>query len=502
MTTSPSPASFSSLFGGSDRPPNWIALGIVGAVAIGAAIFIRANLPKKQVSRPPDQVWNDMQAEARRLMDEGALKPAGKIAEAAIPLAQKTFGEIHPTVAESFTTLADALSGQGLFSAADPNYSRALEMYITLYGPRSREAAIGAGNYALNLMKEERYPEAKRLFDLAVAIQEQIAGPDHVDTAMALNNLAVMYSTMDDPATAQPLYERALAIRLQATGPASGLTAASRSNLAACLRRRLELGEIPDTEAPDLRARIATLYRQALSVRERLLGRDHLDVSSTLVGLSALERLESNLPEADLHGLAALAIREQKLGPRHISTIAALDNLGLVRTEQDMNDEAARYFQFAAEIRARTLGPLHHETLESLGNLVGVLLAEKDFKAAEPPLEALIAGLQQTALPRPARLRQAFADLATVLTETGRTAESQALADRATKAVDVAEERLQTFQAAAAERARQDQAAVAAQLAATGSSQLTANTKPTDGKVESEIDAEIEKTPVQEPPTE
>jgi tetratricopeptide (TPR) repeat protein len=377
-------------------------------------------------------------------------------------------------------------------------------MSIKLYGPRSGEAAVSAGNYALNLMKEERYAEAKRLFDLAVAIQEQIAGPEHLDTAMALNNLAVMYSTMDDPATAQPLYERALAIRLKATGPASRLTAASRSNHAACLRRRLELGEIQDSEAPDLRARIASLYRQALAVRERLLGPDHLDVSSTLVGLSALEQLENNLIDADLHGLAALAIREQKLGSGHVSTLAALDNFGQVRAAQGIHEEAARYSAFAAEMRSRALGPLHHETLESLGHLVDALLAQKDFKAAETPLTALIAGLEQTALPRPARLQKAFADLKTVFTETGRTADTKALAEQATKAVAAAEQRLQAFRAAAAERAKEDQAAVAAQLTAGGSlqPQPAANSKPTEEKVESEKESDAEKKPVQEPPTE
>jgi tetratricopeptide (TPR) repeat protein len=499
MTASPSPTSSPSLFGNSDRPPNWVALGIVGAVAIAAALVIRANLPKKQASRPPDQVWNEMQLEARRLIGQGALEPAQKIAESAIPLAQKTFGEIHPTVAESFTTLADTLSGQGRYPLAEPYYSMALEMYIKLYGPRSSEAAIGAGNYALNLMKEERYPEAKRLFDLAVAIQEQIAGPDHVDTAMALNNLAVMYSTMDDPATAQPLYERALAIRLRETGPASRLTAASRSNLAACLRRRLELGEIPEADTKPLQARIATLYRQALATRERLLGPDHLDVSSTLVGLSALERLQANLADADLHGLGALAIREAKLGPRHVSTIAALDNLGQVRADQQINDEARRYFEFAAEMRARSLGPTHHETLESLAHFVAVLLAEKEFEAAEAPLEALIIGLERTALPRPAKLRAAFDDLGRVLAETGRGDEKQALEERATKAVAAAENRLAAMVAAAAERAKQDQQAVAAQLATAAQPLATVN--PVDVKREKEkVESGAEQDPDQQNP--
>ncbi|MFN9903427.1 MAG: tetratricopeptide repeat protein, partial [bacterium] len=63
--------------------------------------------------------------------------------------------------------------------------------------------------------------------------------------------------------------------------------------------------------------RVRRLFRQALAVRERLLGTDHLDVATSLLGLSVTTRLAGDLEEADRLGLQALAIRQERFGPRH-----------------------------------------------------------------------------------------------------------------------------------------------------------------------------------------
>lgn len=446
------------------RSTNWKALALI-AVLAASVVSVRFMLAaRKPPGRPPDQVWNEMHDEAHRLMAGGQFLPAQKLASAAIPLAIQTFGRQHPTVAESFTTLAMVLHGQGKYAAADEHYARALEMQIRLNGPRSREAAVGAGNYALNLLKQERFAEAKRLFDLAVAIEEQVAGPDHADTALALNNLAVMYDEMDDFEKAQPLHERALAIRIRALGPASRVTAASTQNLAASLRRRLEHGSVPAEERDALLARVRRLYRQAVAVRERLLGIDHLDVATSLVGLSAATRLAGDLEEADRLGLQGLAIRQERLGARHVATASALHNLALIRQGQKLPDEARTYFAFAAQMREKILGPSHHQTLETLSDFVAFLLAEKDFAAAEDPCRKLIDGLRKAPLQKPADLRAAYDRLVVVLENTDRSKDTEALRAEAEDAVAVATRRAAEADTAAEARAAADRAAVEAQL--------------------------------------
>jgi tetratricopeptide (TPR) repeat protein len=447
------------------RATNWKALGLIAMLAAGVVAARFAFAPREPVRRPPDQVWNEMHAEAHRLLAAGALPTAEKIAVGAIPLAIQAFGSTHPTVAESFTTLAMVLNAQGRYAAADEHYARALEMDIRLYGPRSREAAVGAGNYALNLLKQERFAEAKRLFDLAVAIQEQVVGPDHADTALALNNLAVMYDEMDDFEKAQPIHERALAIRIRALGPASRVTAASMQNLAASLRRRLEHDAAPAADRDDVLGRVRRLHRQALAVRERLLGTDHLDVATSLLGLSVTTRLAGDLEEADRLGLQALAIRQERFGPRHVATAGALDNLARIRQAQGIPDEARTYFAFAAQVRESMLGATHHQTLETLERFVDFLMAEKDFAAAEAPCRKLIAGLRGAALQKPADLRAAYDRLLAVLENTDRAKDTEGVRAEAEDAVAAATRRAADAAAAALAREAADRAAVEAQLA-------------------------------------
>lgn len=447
------------------RATNWKALGLIAVMAAGVVGARFALAPRVPAQRPPDQVWNEMHDEAHRLMAGGVFLPAQKLAAAAIPLAVETFGSQHPAVAESFTTLAMVLHGQGKYAAADEQYARALEMQIRLNGPQSHDAAVAAGNYALNLLKQERFPEAKRLFDLAVAIEEQVAGPDHADTALALNNLAVMYDEMDDFEKAQPLHERALAIRIRALGPASKVTAASTQNLAASLRRGLEHGAVPAADRDALLARVRRLFRQALAVRERLLGTDHLDVAASLAGLSAATRLSGDLDEADRLGLQALAIRQERLGPGHVATASALHNLALIRQEQKLPDEARTYFAFAAQVRDKILGASHHQTLEALSDFVAFLIDEKDFTGAEDPCRKLIAGLRKAPLQKPADLRAAYDRLLVVLENTDRSKDTEALRSEAEDAVAVATRRAAEADKAAEARAAADRAAVEAQLA-------------------------------------
>jgi hypothetical protein len=210
---------------------------------------------------------------------------------------------------------------------------------------------------------------------------------------------------------------------------------------------------------------VRRLFRQALAVRERLLGTDHLDVATSLVGLSAAMRLSGDLDEADRLGLQALAIRQERLGPRHVATAAALHNLALIRQGQKLPDEARTYFAFAAQVREKILGPAHHQTLETLSDFVEFLLAEKDFAGAEEPCRKLIAGLRKAPLQKPADLRAAYDRLLAVLENTDRAKDTEALRAEAEDALAVATRRAAEADKAAEARAAADRAAVEAQLA-------------------------------------
>ena len=62
-------------------------------------------------------------------------------------------------------------------------------------------------------------------------------------------------------------------------------------------------------------ARSERLYRQALAIREKSLGPDHLNVAVTLDGLAALYRSRGDTVRAAPLQQRVLAIREKARGP-------------------------------------------------------------------------------------------------------------------------------------------------------------------------------------------
>ncbi len=76
------------------------------------------------------------------------------------------------------------------------------------------EAQIAAGSKAF---QRGDYPEAERQFEPALKTAEGF-GPQDPRLARSLNNLALLYYAQGDYAEAEPLYKRALAISEKALG--------------------------------------------------------------------------------------------------------------------------------------------------------------------------------------------------------------------------------------------------------------------------------------------
>lgn len=83
------------------------------------------------------------------------------------------------------------------------------------------------------------------------------------------------------------------------------------------------------------------LFRRALSIRERSLGRNHAEVATSLNNLAAVNRKQGDLRAAAPALQRALGIREEALGPTHPSTLAIIHNLATVYRDlgQDAQSE-------------------------------------------------------------------------------------------------------------------------------------------------------------------
>jgi tetratricopeptide (TPR) repeat protein len=92
------------------------------------------------------------------------------------------------------------------------------------------------------------------------------------------------------------------------------------------------------------------LQRDALAIRERVLGPNHPDVASTLTSLAGLYAAEDDYAAAQPLLERALSIREQALGSEDRLTAESLNNLALLYAAEGRDADAEPLYQRAITI--------------------------------------------------------------------------------------------------------------------------------------------------------
>lgn len=218
-------------------------------------------------------------------------------------------------LAESLNALAVLYQEQGRLTAAERLFQRCLAI---------RESKLGASHLAVadtvNLMAQlyERLGQDSRaaaLFRRGLKLRHDRLGDDHLATAASLNDLAIFYFNRDRFAQAEPLLRRAMATFERKYPADHPDVAKTHHNLAwvlfnlgkvdeaAMLQERaiknwrakdsplLALGLFNQAEmarAAGQLDRAETLQRNALELRERDLGPDHLNVADSLRRLARI----------------------------------------------------------------------------------------------------------------------------------------------------------------------------------------------------------------------
>jgi tetratricopeptide (TPR) repeat protein len=129
------------------------------------------------------------------------------------------------------------------------------------------------------------------------------------------------------------------------------------------------------------------LFERGLAIREKVLGPEHPETSSSLNNLGLLLWEQGDLAAARSLHERSLAIKEKMLGPDDPRTATSLDNLALVLGDQGDLAAALQLHERALAIYEKVLGPEHPETATALNNLAGLLRAQGDLVGARPLYE-------------------------------------------------------------------------------------------------------------------
>ena len=176
------------------------------------------------------------------------------------------------------------------------------------------------------------------------------------------------------------------------------------------------------------------LLKEALEIRQKLLGREHPDTATSLNNLAVLYEAMGDYAKAEPLYEEALEIYQTLLGREHSLTATSLNNLAALY--EDMGDyaKAEPLYKEALEIRQKLLGREHPDTALSLNNLAVLYEAMGDYAKAEPLLKGALE-IYQTLLggENPDTVR-GLKNLAYLESDLGRSKEASALARRAADA--------------------------------------------------------------------
>jgi CHAT domain-containing protein/Flp pilus assembly protein TadD len=170
--------------------------------------------------------------------------------------------------------------------------------------------------------------------------------------------------------------------------------------------------------------------KEALAIRERVLGPEHPDVATALNNLAELYQTTSRYAEAELLYKRALAIDEKVLGPEHHDVATALNNLALLYFTTGRYAEAEPLFKQALAIDEKALGPEHPDVAQNLNNLAGLYSITGRYAEAEPLFKRTLSIDEKILGPEHHDVATALNNLALLYFTTGRYTEAEPLFKR------------------------------------------------------------------------
>lgn len=126
-----------------------------------------------------------------------------------------------------------------------------------------------------------------------------------------------------------------------------------------------------------------TTLRQALSLREKILGTKHRHTLTSMNNVGVALSMQGRYGEADAMHRQTLAMQDEVLGKEHPGTLTSMGNLARVLSDQGKYEESEAMDRQTLAMREKVHGKAHPSTLTSFNNLAVVLYRQGKYEAAE-----------------------------------------------------------------------------------------------------------------------
>ena len=123
-------------------------------------------------------------------------------------------------------------------------------------------------------------------------------------------------------------------------------------------------------------------YTKALSIREKVLGKDHPDTADSYNDIGSIYSDTGDYPKALEFYTKALNIREKVLGKDHPDTALSYNNIGSVYSNMGDYPKSLEFYTKALDIYEKVLGKNHPDTALSYNNIGSVYDNMGDYPRA------------------------------------------------------------------------------------------------------------------------
>lgn len=340
-----------------------------------------AGVPEKARAAQRDSFvrqWRRVNATdaARNLIDRTILKPAVAAIDARFADQPAVDAQLRQVLADLYRTL-------GLYEAAQPLQSRALETRRRVLGDESEETLRSLGASGDLLRAQGKLAEAEPILRDAMERSRRALGAEHPFTLVSLNNLGYVLHLLGRNAEAEALCREALGKMRRVLGEGHRETLTTMGNLALALQA---LGRLEESEA---------VYRDSLERHRKHLGEEAPETVTAVSNLGNLLLSRGRFVDAEPFLREALEKFRRVLGEEHPDTITAINNMGYVLQYQGKLDEAEPFEREAVEKYRRAIGPDHPSTLAATNNLSLLLQDQRKYAEAEALLRETLAGRQR-----------------------------------------------------------------------------------------------------------
>ncbi len=172
------------------------------------------------------------------------------------------------------------------------------------------------------------------------------------------------------------------------------------------------------------------MAEQALPLREKALGPDHVGVANSLQMLANIHFYKGDYPKAELLLLRAIGIWE-KTSPTSSDLFRILANLGGVYSQMGDLDKAEQFIQRGLEIQEKLAGADHPNVATVLNNLAIIAKTKGDNRKAEALYERAIAIREKALGPNDPQVARLLSNLGALYQERGDYVRAESVAQRA-----------------------------------------------------------------------